>query len=63
MSIKKSKLALRTETIRSLTAPELEAAAGGNQFPTVTLFTCPSHCAGLCPPSVPLCIPTVQGCK
>jgi len=62
MSIKKTKLGLRTETLRTLTSPELEAAAGGAQFPTVTLFTCPSRCAGLCPPSVPLCIPTV-GCK
>src|SRR4029077_17739872 len=36
MSIKKNKLSLRTETLRTLSSPELEAAAGGNQFPTTT---------------------------
>ena len=39
MSIKKNKLSLRTETLRTLTSPELEAAAGGNQFPTATTTT------------------------
>ena len=67
MSIKKNKLSLRTETLRTLTSPELEAAAGGNQFPTTltrttTVTDTVKSVIGGCP-TFPLCVPTLQGCR
>ncbi len=52
MSIKK-KLALRTETLRTLTARELDAAAGGNAgLPTTTLTSVCGDTKLLCVPSL-----------
>lgn len=70
MSIKKNKLSLRTETLRTLTSPELEAAAGGNvtSLPTTTTRTTTTvtdtvkSVIGGCP-TFPLCVPTLQGCR
>jgi len=71
MSIKKNKLSLRTETLRTLTSPELEAAAGGNQFPTTgtttttrttTITDTVKSVIGGCP-TFPLCVPSLPGCR
>ncbi len=70
MSIKKNKLSLRTETLRTLTSPELEAAAGGNVTSLTTTTTATTRTTdtvksliGGCLPSLPLCVPTLQGCR